>query len=271
MSEIAREEGRQAFGQDPEGYEHNRPGYPERVFELLRERCGLWPGTRTFEIGPGTGQATRRLLEMGANPLVLIEPDRRLADFLRCKIAPASTGQSLEIKNAAFEDVELPAASFDLGVAATSFHWLDWASSARKVARLLRPGGWWAMWWNVFGDPDRLDAFHDATQSILAPLGRSPSAGNDNKPPFALDVDARYAQLSETGEFSEIAHEMIRWTLTLDTAGVKGLFATFSEIARLPFETRREVLEGLARIASESFGGRVEKAMITSIYTARRS
>src|SRR5919109_4414448 len=79
---IDRREGRSVFGQDVEAYERGRPGHPERVYEVLRERCGLAPGTRVLEIGPGTGQATRRLLALGADPLVVVEPDPALAAYL---------------------------------------------------------------------------------------------------------------------------------------------------------------------------------------------
>ncbi len=37
----------------------------------------------TLEVGAGTGTATRQLLELGANPLVAVDPDERLAAFLR--------------------------------------------------------------------------------------------------------------------------------------------------------------------------------------------
>src|SRR5215472_10064256 len=79
MAEIDRDEGRRAFGADPSGYDRARPGYPPRVYDLLRDRCRLRPGTRAFEVGPGTGQATRHLLRLGASPLVAVEPDERLA------------------------------------------------------------------------------------------------------------------------------------------------------------------------------------------------
>jgi SAM-dependent methyltransferase len=270
MPNVDRTEGRQLFGRDPPGYDRWRPGYPARVYDLLRARCGLRVGTRTFEVGPGTGQATRHLLQMGAAPLVVVEPDERLAAFLGVEFRRAVADRELEIRQETFEDVDLPPSSFDLGVAATSFHWLDASLRLRKVAALLRPGGWWAMWWNVFGDPSQLDAFHEATQDILSGVGRSPAAGPSGGLPHALEVDTRLAELTEVGEFEDISNEMIRWTLSLDTEGVRGLFATFSEITRLPDEQRRQVLDDLARVADERFGGRIEKPMVTAIYTARR-
>ena len=85
MSEscIDQKFGRVAFGDDPGSYHATRPGYPDWVFETLRERCRLAPGTATFEIGAGTGTATRRLLDFGALPLLAIEPDPVVAGRTR--------------------------------------------------------------------------------------------------------------------------------------------------------------------------------------------
>jgi SAM-dependent methyltransferase len=268
VAAIDRTEGRRAFGADPAGYDLARPGYPPRVYDLLRDCCGLRPGTRTFEIGPGTGQATRHLLRMGAAPLVAIEPDERLAVFLRAH--PDGFGGAVEVRVTAFEDVELSSGSFDLGVAATSFHWLDGEAAPRKIARALRPGGWWAMWWNVFGDPHRPDEFHEVTQALLAGLGRSPSAGEPRRPPYALDVDARVAELRAAEAFDEFAYETIRWTVTFDAAGIRAIFATFSEVTRLAPDRRERLLDDLAAVAATRFGGRVEKPMVTPVYTCRR-
>lgn len=116
-SSIDRAFGRQAFGADRVGYHAARPGYPDWVFETLRQRCGLAHRPATFEIGPGTGIATRPLLRFGANPLVAIEPDARLAAFLR-KIIP---DDELTVTVSSFEDVDLNEGSFDLGASATAF------------------------------------------------------------------------------------------------------------------------------------------------------
>ncbi|EQD27852.1 Methyltransferase type 11, partial [mine drainage metagenome] len=139
------------FGRDPEAYHRARLPYPERVYQVLIRRCGLRPGTATFEIGPGTGIATRELLQRGASPLTLIEPDRRLVRFLRANLRYRPGAVTFHPHR--FEEVPLRPGSFDLGVAATSFHWLPERRGLRKVARALRPGGWWAAWGNEHGDP----------------------------------------------------------------------------------------------------------------------
>ena len=81
--------GRSAYGGDPEGYHAARRDYPARLFDLLGARCAIGPATRAFEIGPGTGKATRPMLDLGLGSLVGVEPDARLVDYLRAQIRPA--------------------------------------------------------------------------------------------------------------------------------------------------------------------------------------
>jgi SAM-dependent methyltransferase len=260
-------DGRRAFGGDAANYDVARPPYPERVFEVLRERCGLGAGTRTFEVGPGTGLATRRLLEMGAAPLVAIEPDARLAEVLRER----SVSEQLQIIEAPFEDAELAAGAFDLGCSATAFHWIVQRSGLAKVADALQPGGAWAMWWNVFGDPEQADPFHEATAELLAPLATNPAQRKGPKQSFALDAAARLEDMRSIGMFEDVACEMLRWTLELTPAQVRALYASYSHIGLLDLPERARILDALHDIAANEFGGRVERKMVTPIYTCRRT
>jgi SAM-dependent methyltransferase len=261
-SSIHRMFGRQAFGLDPGGYHAARPSYPDWVFDVLCERCGLAPDAVTFEIGAGTGTATRRLLELGANPLVAVEPDVRLATFLRKTIPD----KALTVLVATFEEAALPEARFDLGLSATAFHWLTGDPALTKVAKLLRPGGWWTMVWNVFGDSRRPDPFHEATKLLLSgPL--SPSVSNGDTP-FALDAGGRLAALERTHAFDNVEHRTSGWSLVLDPDQVAALYATYSNINIRP--DREAVLAELRRIAREEFQDRVTRNMVTSLYVERR-
>jgi SAM-dependent methyltransferase len=255
--------GRTAFGGDPAGYHAARPGYPDWVFGTLRDRCGLGRDTAVFEIGPGTGIATRRLLDLGADPLTAIEPDRRLADFLRRE----NPDPALRVIVAPFEEVELPEGSFDLGVSATAFHWLDEDAALARIARLLRPGGWWVAFWNVFGDGSRSDPFHAATRAVLK--GSSSPAAGDDGIPFGLDGVARRAALDRTCAFGAVESISVPWSLSLDPEGVVALYASYSNVIGRP--DREAVLAELDRIARDEFGGRVVRNMTTSLYLAQRA
>jgi len=259
---ISRSFGREAFGADPSNYHAARPAYPEWVFDVLCDRCGLGRGTATFEVGSGTGIATRRLLDLGADPLTAVEPDERLANFLKKTIPD----KALTVVTSTFEDAVLDEGNFDLGVSATAFHWLNEDQGLAKAARLLRPGGWWAMVWNIFGDTGRIDPFHEATKGLLAgPSG--PSEGVGGRPHFALDVEARMAALQRTKVFDMIQHRQEAWTLTLDAEQTVALYATYSNINIRP--DKDAVLAELGRIARTEFGGRVSRNIVTSIYIAR--
>jgi SAM-dependent methyltransferase len=263
--QLARSFGRQAFGDDPANYDAARPDYPDWVFDTLRERCGLGPGCATFEVGAGTGKATLPLLAAGADPLYAIEPDARLATFLRSRAG----SQALHVIEAPFEAAELPLANFDLGLAATSFHWIDALAGLNRTAALLRPGGWWAMVWNLFGDNDRPDPFHDATDALLRDGPRSPSQdarGTGN----ALRTGDWMSAFGRCGAFKDIASRTESWELVIDPDQVVALYSTYSNITAYPPDERRHVLGELRRIAEEEFAGRVVRNMITILYTARR-
>jgi SAM-dependent methyltransferase len=259
-SDLPRAFGREAFGADPAAYDAVRPAYPGWVFDELAARGALGPGTVGFEIGPGTGIATRELLARGAGPLLAIEPDPRLAAFLRTR-CPAA-----DVREQSFEDCPLDRAAFDLGFCATAFHWLDEDRALAKIAAALKPGGWWAAVWHVFGDPGRHDAFHEATTAILD--GPHSPSGGEGGPPFALDDAARIGALQRAGAFEAIAHRREAWTLTLTADQVPLLYSTYSPIAARA--DRAAVLAELERIATEQFGGRVVRNMTTSLYVARR-
>ncbi|MFI4975339.1 MAG: class I SAM-dependent methyltransferase [Caulobacterales bacterium] len=262
MPPLDRRYGRQAFGADPAAYDAARPDYPAWVFDKLAQRCGLASGARVLEIGAGTGKATRRLVELGAE-VTAIEPDPRLAGYLRAALG----ARRLRVVEAAFEDAELAHGAFDLALSATAFHWLDEGPALAKIAASLRPGGWWAALWNVFGDDSREDPFHEATSTLLEGPD-SPSAG-ERGIPFPLDAEARLAALARCGAFEAGEHHLSLWSLVLDPDETVRLYGTYSNInAR---DDRAEVLAALRRIALDEFGGRVVRNMTTSLFLARRT
>ncbi len=260
-------EGRALIGLDPQNYDAVRPQYPEQVFEFLLAKDALRPDAVTLEIGAGTGLATRRLLEFGVNSLTLIEPDVRFSPWL----TPLAKqfGADIRIVTESFEEAALPSRHFDLVAAATSFHWVQPSLGFQKIADVLKPGGYAALWWHAFGDSVREDPFHEATREILCPLANS-LGDVPGGVPFALDTQARLLDFSRTGQFERPESSTHSWTLVLDTAQVGALYATFSAINRLPEPQRSRILQQLMDVADRQFGGRVERKMVSPVYVARR-
>jgi SAM-dependent methyltransferase len=262
MVRIDASEGRQLFGYDPASYDQARPGHPERVYDILAARCGLRRAARVLEVGPGTGQATRRLLEHGAS-VVVVEPNEALADHLA-----ATFGEDIEVLRATLEEASLSPASFDLAVAASAFHWVDEVIGLAAIRSALRPGGWIALWWTLFGEGSEPDAFIRATTPLLAGLDASPTKGAAGRPAYALDVEARTSALAAAG-FLDVSHELVHWAWSWDTAGIRALYGSFSPILRLGKDERTRLLDEIGLIAERDFDGRVERALTTSLYTAR--
>ncbi|MHC2258837.1 class I SAM-dependent methyltransferase [Sinorhizobium meliloti] len=262
---LARSFGKEAFGLDPQNYHTARPAYPELVWDALRNRAGLRRGISILEIGAGTGLATERLLEDRPHRLLAVEPDRRLARFLRGRLDK----EELEVVETPFEKLKVPEKSFDLVVSATAFHWIDAAPALRRIHRLLRAGGTVALFWNVFGDGVRPDPFHRATAHLFSGHRTSPSGGGTTKTPYGLDVGARLGELAEAG-FTADEPELIDWTLTLDPPAVRRLYATYSNVTALPADERERLLSGLEKVAETKFAGVVTRNMTTSVYTGRR-
>ena len=257
-----RAQARRLYGADPVGYEDGRPDYPGRVFDVLATRCGLRSAASVLEIGPGTGRVTRRLTAMGAR-VTAVEPDHALAAYLR-----DSAGTDVEVREETFEEVFVPDGGFDLVVAAMSFHWIDQDLGLRKVGRVVRPGGWVALWWTLFGDPSRPDPFGEATHHLIETA--RPTAEDGTRVPFELDAAGwRYA-LADGAGLVDIDAEVIRWTARLDLPQVRALYSSMIAVRRRPPQERERLLDELISRAATDFGGTVERPFVTAIYTGRR-
>jgi SAM-dependent methyltransferase len=264
MPRIDRAEGRRLFGADPAAYDLGRPGHSPLVYEVLAARCGLGPGTSVIEVGPGTGQATRRLLKLGADPVVVVEPNPSLAKYLE-----ELYGDRLELVRASLEEADLEPNRFDLAAAASSFHWVDERVGLGCLFTVLRPGGWCAIWWTLFGDDGPPDPFITATSPLLDGLDTSPTNGEEGRPRHALDRERRLSALVAAG-FVDVEHELASWEARWDAMGIRALYGSFSPILALDEARREAILDEIARIASDEFDGRVTRRLTTSLYTARK-
>jgi SAM-dependent methyltransferase len=261
--------GRRVFGRDPETYDRSRLEYPPRVFEILRTKCGLDASSAVLEIGSGTGKATRQLLQEKARSILALEPNPRLARFLRNSVRKFPS--RVEVRQVGFEEVSLPAHHFDLVVAATSFHWLDERRALRKVARVLKPGGCFAAWWNHYGDPLRPNRLSRELHQLYGEPRSTWDDWRDRERTHASRERARrLGLLRRSGRFDRIAFEEVRWNVRLSTRRVRGLWSTFSEVSTLPARKRRRLLDRLAEVMDDRFGGSVRLNIVTPVYSARR-
>jgi SAM-dependent methyltransferase len=255
---------RMSFDRNAVAYQQGRPPYPHEVYELLTVHYGLSAGCKVVEIGAGTGITTSQLLSRGAL-VTAVEPGAALAGFLRARLA----GDRLRVVHADFENADLPPASFDLAVAATSWHWVDATTGVPKVATLVRPGGGFAIWWTIFGDPDRP---HTEFRSLLDPLYARymPGEVDDGRPPKPMRTEQWLTQLQAGGWFTRPGIDLIRWTQPLTRVTAAALWATFPNVAELAAADRAAFLAGVAD-AVDAAGGHVDDPRLTIVYHSRRT
>ena len=254
------------FDRGASDYLAGRPGYPSEVYDLLREHCNLQPGLSVLEVGPGTGQATKPLLDAGTR-VTAVEPGPDLANALRVR----TSGRDITIIVDTFENVALPESSFDFLVSATAFHWVVPAEGFAKAGRVLRPGGWLALWWTIWGDPNGHDPLHEQLQPIL--MAKAPHLLDEGLAPggYALDAPARIEEITASGAFGEVDQHIIKWTGSHTAEEARALFNTFSPWLALDEPLRSELLDDIHAVVHEQFDGRVERPYVTVLYRAQRT
>lgn len=265
MASIHSSPGATKFGEDAELYDFARPEYPAELFGWLRVHCGLNAQSDCFEIGAGTGHATLPLLATPVGALLAIEPDARLAGRLRDK---AGGDARLVIEVARFEDVRLQGDAFDFGFAAMSLHWLARMKALARVCAALKPGGHFAMWWNVYHNSAAPDAFGRATEHLFAGVEQDPNA-TAGRPAFALDVAARLGELRSAG-FKDVEHRLFEQDVTFTPERLSALYGTFSRVRMAPEETRARLLDEAERVVRETFGGAATRTVTCSAFVGRR-
>jgi len=251
-----------SFDADVANYEHARPPYPQELFDRVARTCEIELGTRILEVGPGTGQATLPLLDLGAH-LVAVEPGHNMVERLRSRVV----GRPCIVVEGTFEAAEVDG-KFDVAVAGTSFHWVDASIGIPKLAGLLRHCGWLALFWNVHGPlDDSDDEFNELIQPIAA---RFQSPDLRAAKPYPFDVEARFADITAGGHFDVIDHVVLPWSWVHDAASMRALFASFSYWSTLPEPDRTAALDDIAAVVDVHYGGTITREYATALYVARR-
>ncbi|MGW2299294.1 class I SAM-dependent methyltransferase [Streptomyces violaceorubidus] len=214
-------------------YAAHRPSYPPALFDALEELTGRpLKGARVVDVGAGTGLATARLHERGAE-VVAVEPGAGMAAQFR------RTLPGVPVVRGSGNALPLADHSADLLTYAQAWHWTDPALAVPEALRVLRPGGALALWWNT-------DA-HDVPWIAEAARRVDRHFAGLNLSAEKRHLDARFAD--PTGHF-DFAHREIRWSrrVPLDThlanLGSHSVFLTDTEERAAAFfaEERRHLL-----------------------------
>ncbi|MGW4772572.1 methyltransferase domain-containing protein [Nocardia sp. NPDC004278] len=144
-----------SFGAEAAAYNEHRPDYPAAAIRWALQSVNGVPEPEVLDLGAGTGKLTGNLLTAGAQ-VIAVEPDEAMrAEFgRRHPEVPALAGSA--------EAIPLPDNSFYAVLVGQAFHWFDQQRAFPEIARVLRPGGVFAAFWNT----------HDITIAWVAELDR---------------------------------------------------------------------------------------------------
>lgn len=127
-------------------YDRFRPGYPDELFATIAGRLSLPKHPRVTDLGAGTGRASLAMAALGWR-VMAVEPGRPMLDVLLSRAT--NDGLLVATRQANAEETGLDPASADLVTAAQAFHWFDPSRALAEMARITRPGGGTALFWNV--------------------------------------------------------------------------------------------------------------------------
>jgi SAM-dependent methyltransferase len=254
---------RLTFDTAAERYERIRPRDLPEVFDDIERFGGLGRGSRVLEIGCGTGQATIDLAIRGY-AVVAVEIGAELAAIARRRLADYPDA---EVIVADFERWELPAEPFDAVVSATAFHWIDPEIRFGKAADALRPSGMLAII-----DTDHVaggtEPFFVDVQDCYERWDPTTEPGLRLQAASALEPDV--GEVARSARFGPTIVRRHEWDLAYPTSDYLDLLLTYSGHIALESSARAGLLDCIATLIDDRYGGTITKRYLTTVRLARR-
>ena len=213
-----------SFGRVVDAYERGRPGYP---VDAVRWLTGDEP-LSVLELGAGTGKLTRELVALG-HDVHATDPDGAMLDVLARNYAVSRLSQ------AGAEEIPAPDSTFDIVIAAQSYHWFDHERALPEIARVLKRGGSLSLVWNT----------RDERIPWVKRFGRI--IGNQEQGAGPGD------ELEESPYFGPVEHETFKQWQVIDRDSIRDLVLSRSNVATLAAEAREAKLREV-RAFYDDFG-----------------
>jgi ubiquinone/menaquinone biosynthesis C-methylase UbiE len=223
-----------AFGRTAREYERGRPEWPGEFLDRIVAEMGIGPDATVLDLGAGTGKLTRALGPRFAT-VVAVEPDDAMRAVLE-EVVPAA-----ESLAGSAEAIPLADGSVDAVFSGEAFHWFATNETLAELARVLRPLGWLAFFWNIF-------------QSEEPPLSAEARALLDEAferggiPGLQKVLSGRWREPFAASPFEELREDAYEYELDIDRDDWIARMLSVSSIAVQPEEDRAELAERLREL-----------------------
>jgi SAM-dependent methyltransferase len=231
-----------------DAYDRARPSYPDDALTWLLDgprRAASRP--HVVEVGAGTGQLTERLLARGCT-VTATDASRVMLTRLARR-----TPQAQVVVGTA-EEIPVATHRADLVVAAQAFHWFDADRVLMQAARVLRPGGQFAVIWNT----------RDERIPWVKRLGRIIGPGT------AVEQPDPTGAIDETGMFETVQRSTFRFWQPLYRDNLRDLVISRSHVAVMSDLERERVLRKVDDLYEE-YGRSADGMLLPYVTTVCRA
>ena len=223
-----------AFDAAAGAYERARPDYPEAAVRAFRTALGIGPDSVVLDLAAGTGKLTRSLRAAGPIRLLAVEPSEGMRrEFL-------AAVPDVPILDGTAERIPIADGRVDAVVVGQAFHWFGPEAPA-EIARVLRPGGGLAVFWNV----------RDETVPWVERFGALVYDGGRGRDISHRDGAWR-TRIEASGAFGPLGSATFRWRQPLVPEDLVVRALSTSYVAALDADGQRRVTEGVRALLRDT-------------------
>jgi SAM-dependent methyltransferase len=242
---IDAERGR-SFDAWADEYDRYRPSYPDELFATIQSRLELPERPHVADLGAGTGRASLAMATLGWR-VTAIEPGKPMLEQLRGRAS--EDGLVLATVQARAEETGLDPASVDLATAGQAFHWFDKELAVAEMARIVRPGGGVALFWNV--RDEEASPFVAGYHALLEKRFGSADTGRYLQAGRPSGQDATRRAFEGLVSFNPLEKIELRHELTMSAEEFTGMAFTASYIRALPDDEQVRFRAELAALLAQ--------------------
>jgi SAM-dependent methyltransferase len=244
---------------DAERYDRTRPQYPKPLIDRIVAAAPGAGRPDVLDVGAGTGIAARQFAAVGCTVLG-VEPDARMAAFAR--------QGGLEVEVSTFEAWDPAGRRFDAVVAGQAWHWVDPVAGAAAAARVLRPGGRIAVFWNAFQPPPAMAEAFAAVyrQALPEPFAAAAGAAASMNAVEAYSAMCATAAdgIRAAGEYDEPEQWRFDWECAYTRDEWLDQVPTFGGHNLLPPDRLAQVVDGIGAAIGAGFTARYSTLAVTA-------
>lgn len=230
------------FNSNIENYDVIRPTYPDKLYNDIFKYMNITNNINAFEIGIGTGQATKPFLDKNFH-VTAADIGEKLISAVREKFSSYSNFNAV---CGDFMTESLPENNYNLIYSATAFHWLP-DEKYRRVKNLLKSGGIMVLFWNrpFVRNPEDITNVKNS-EVYDKYYGKSEKAKQFSE----KDTLKIRSELQENG-FEDIQCNLYSRTRTLSTEEYIKLLNTYSDHCSLPKDIKDSFENDMIKALSE--------------------